>query len=578
MTLPGFDGSQGKLKATMDGSAFQDRKSLAMLGLIVCATAVLYFVSFDPSSVVLHHDDGLYITTAKAMATGQGYRIVSLPYEPAATKYPPLYPLLLSLVWRVNQDFPSNIGGFVSISAIASLVFIAVTWIYLVKFGYCSARQALLITALVALNWRTAIVATRVLSETTYAALSVIGLCMAERVYREDKGRITPALLGLALGAASLSRSSGVALLIAVFVFFVLRRRFRLAMIPLLLGGLFVLAWIAWSYANRTTVTGVNVAYYTSYLGHLKEVVLEMQARSQSPLLITILTNIARNALSLLVVSIPLLCLGIDYGSVVYVGFALVFVVSGFVGDVRQGWRLLHVYVLVYLTLHLFWQPFVSYDRYLIPILPFLLLWTVREVGRMGATVRSVLTSQGGVAQKASAVGVGVAILVLISVVAYTNGSSLYSSLSSASFRKKFELSREDAESIDWIKHNTDRDDILVCARDPLYYLYTGRKALHSAPMTPGIYWRQDERLVFNILDEARARYLVVTRSDFEEGLNPEQQVESLTRLIEEHDDELETVFVARDGQSTIYRVKGDRLATENRARDPRPNRSVTRQ
>ena len=43
------------------------------------------------------HDDSLYYVSAKSLADGGGYRIESLPGEPAQTKYPPLYPLLLSL-------------------------------------------------------------------------------------------------------------------------------------------------------------------------------------------------------------------------------------------------------------------------------------------------------------------------------------------------------------------------------------------------------------------------------------------------------------------------------------------------
>ena len=41
------------------------------------------------------HDDGLQYLTAKSLAQGNGYRIQSLPENPAETKYPPLFPLVL---------------------------------------------------------------------------------------------------------------------------------------------------------------------------------------------------------------------------------------------------------------------------------------------------------------------------------------------------------------------------------------------------------------------------------------------------------------------------------------------------
>ncbi len=54
-------------------------------------------------------DDGVYVITAKALATGHGYRFIHLPGAPAATHYPPLWPMLLSIVWRIVPAFPENV-------------------------------------------------------------------------------------------------------------------------------------------------------------------------------------------------------------------------------------------------------------------------------------------------------------------------------------------------------------------------------------------------------------------------------------------------------------------------------------
>src|SRR5262249_27500745 len=43
-----------------------------------------------------YHDDAIYVTTAKALAEGEGYRQTFLPGAPPQTKYPPLYPALLA--------------------------------------------------------------------------------------------------------------------------------------------------------------------------------------------------------------------------------------------------------------------------------------------------------------------------------------------------------------------------------------------------------------------------------------------------------------------------------------------------
>src|SRR5687767_12816728 len=55
------------------------------------------------------HDDALYVLTAKALAEGDGYRLTNLPGEPPQTKYPPLYPLFLAVLWEIGPDFPDNL-------------------------------------------------------------------------------------------------------------------------------------------------------------------------------------------------------------------------------------------------------------------------------------------------------------------------------------------------------------------------------------------------------------------------------------------------------------------------------------
>ena len=40
------------------------------------------------------HDDGLQYLTARSVASGNGYRIQSLPENPAETKFPPLIPYI----------------------------------------------------------------------------------------------------------------------------------------------------------------------------------------------------------------------------------------------------------------------------------------------------------------------------------------------------------------------------------------------------------------------------------------------------------------------------------------------------
>ena len=41
-----------------------------------------------PGVCGVYHDDGVYISTAKALTQANGYRLINLPDSPPETKYP----------------------------------------------------------------------------------------------------------------------------------------------------------------------------------------------------------------------------------------------------------------------------------------------------------------------------------------------------------------------------------------------------------------------------------------------------------------------------------------------------------
>src|ERR1700677_191192 len=93
------------------------KESSPSLGRLAPA-AILILLSLPSLLFVWHNrdvphfgilqDDGVYMIDAQALAQGSGYRILSLPAQPFDTRYPPLYPLYLSLAWRAIPAFPAN--------------------------------------------------------------------------------------------------------------------------------------------------------------------------------------------------------------------------------------------------------------------------------------------------------------------------------------------------------------------------------------------------------------------------------------------------------------------------------------
>src|SRR6185312_8480561 len=83
--------------------------------LVVLAVAIAVIDQY-PVGVV--HDDGMYMILAKSLASGHGYRYINVPGEPHATHFPPGYPLLLSLLWRIGPAFPANVVFFKLVNAV----------------------------------------------------------------------------------------------------------------------------------------------------------------------------------------------------------------------------------------------------------------------------------------------------------------------------------------------------------------------------------------------------------------------------------------------------------------------------
>lgn len=542
-----------------------------ILAVVLAGAFLLYLAAITPDSFGYYHDDGIYVTTAKSLATGQGYRIISLPYEPAQTKYPPLYPFLLSLIWRVYPDFPENLTPMMAMSAVATVGCLLLTWFYLTRRGYASNWQALVVVGLTAFNWRTIVLSAGIYSEMLYTTLIIAGLYLAEKHEQEESDCRRGAALGVVMGLAFLTRTAGITLIMAVAIYFLIHRKVKKALLPVAMASSFVAAWLTWSPFSRTASDALNAAYYTDYFRHLNNVIGDLQRQQgDSSRLIIILRIIGWNAFTLILVMIPLVCLGMNYEeangygdvfNLLWLGIiSTVFflIVSGFRRGLLKGIRLLHIYVVLYLALHLL-LPFGAYDRYLLPLLPFLLMFLITEIQWLASLVRRELIARGECARRISA---GFLALVLIAITGLTLRNYLEGVYRAVSSSKRAYASRatEDREAIQWITEHTDPSDVLVCYRDPMYYLYTTRKATRCTTFKAEFTvrngesgFREEASVVFPIIAESNARYLVLTSTDLEQEPDPELRQGISRTILERYPQVFVPVFKSSDGRCTIY-------------------------
>ena len=74
----------------------------------------------------LSEDDAIYLSSAKALAQGQGYILPSVPGTPPATMYPVLYPWTLSWIWHWNPNFPANLSYVIALNMAFGCAFVIV--------------------------------------------------------------------------------------------------------------------------------------------------------------------------------------------------------------------------------------------------------------------------------------------------------------------------------------------------------------------------------------------------------------------------------------------------------------------
>ena len=154
-----------------------------------------------------YYDDTIYVTAAKSLATGEGYRIISLPQPVAQTLIPPVYPLVLSIIWRVYPGFPENLVWMMLLTVALMMGFGLMTWWYLVMNRYATRWQALVVVTLTIINWRMMSLGTSIISEVLFALLSVAALHLAEKYEKEKSILRTGAVMGLIAGLVFLTRT-----------------------------------------------------------------------------------------------------------------------------------------------------------------------------------------------------------------------------------------------------------------------------------------------------------------------------------------------------------------------------------
>ena len=441
--------------------------SLILCLLILSPSAYVAWQARDMPQFGRIHDDSIYFVSAKSIAEGHGYRILSLPGEPYQTKYPPLFPLLLTLVWKIQPEFPGNLQIAALVCWLMLPAFLATCWLFYKSLGLPE-WQSLALICLLGLNFWVGVFSISVMPELMFVTLLIGSVILADKA-TEHSNSWEAFAAAVVASAAYLTRSAALPLLISVPLVLWLRKRTQCAVVFFLSMSVTVVGWNLWVYNHRIAVTDENDLFYLSYFGYF----VKTEPLGDLPMMIV------QNARTLSFSVAELLDMhGIasTLGALIQVSITVASLIGLF--WMARRFKLSHYYAFAacYLPVLLLWSP---RTRFVLPVIPILL-------GGLFLVIQESIKLVGILMKRDSALSVGASLA--ISVVLLISVGWLFVSYCSTPWMILPDGAQWRAQKVlrlpsyDYIKQHIPASSAFIAHEDPLFYLYTGHHArsLHS--------------------------------------------------------------------------------------------------
>jgi len=266
----GFGEGAGSNESRNEGDLLKrvNLPTAPLVAVVVCILGLT--VAWSRALPGVFYDDGLYLLIARSLAAGQGLHYAGVPGTPAAAKYPPLFPFLLSLVWRLRPG-PAAFPAFQLLNVVLAALGAGAFAAYLQRgLGYPRAFAAGVALAAwwTVDTWRYAVIP---LSEPLFTLAFVFVLLAASRLERSRRPAIDTAFVLLAFAAAYYARSIGIVAGMAPVAALLLARRWRLAAALAAGVAAVMLPWWLWSAGAARTVPASLADVLGPYSAWLEE-------------------------------------------------------------------------------------------------------------------------------------------------------------------------------------------------------------------------------------------------------------------------------------------------------------------
>jgi hypothetical protein len=317
-------------------------------------------------------DGAGYAVLAASLASGQGYREIDHPDRPVHAHFPPGYPLVLAAVWRV---FGRSAAAAHLLSGGCTLTATVLAWAWFRQLY--SQRIALVLGVALAVNWTWARNGGEIQSEPLFLLLGQAAILFAG----SNAVPLTPSLsqrnrgpenwfLGALLAGSIITRQVGLCLALAVVTELALRGKRRAAIMVAAVTALMVLPWALWlGTVRRSTQLGLfpRSGLATTIAENSLFYVRRIPDMVTGP--IVEVATVFRPALG-----VPATGWAIAATAVVVWGWCRI------IGSRRL--RLAGLVPICTLTLLLAW-PFTEAGRFLVPLVPLILIGAVEGLGRL---------------------------------------------------------------------------------------------------------------------------------------------------------------------------------------------------
>ena len=547
----------------------------SILGLVGLTAAFLFIViaRWSPDQFGAYHDDTLYWSSAQALAEGRGSLLPSIPGEPAQTKYPPLYPSLVSLIWRAWPVFPDNLAAGLWVSALAGCAFLVGCFFLFRQLGLAE-PVSLALTAACGLHPTTLILSASLLSDMLFMALAVWAFVGAWAGLGPN-GDTAPnsrrwwfAVAAVVLATAT--RSVGIAAAVGIGAFALYRGRISRGVIAAGCGIAFVGASVLLSALRSDggpdpseAAAGFHqtMLYYTSYFGFWKLCVPDFETFRAMAVF-----NFGELIRYPAAMTFFLKVVGFSGGLMLRAASVAVSI-----GMAKGLWTLvrsrgLHPAVLglvATLPIVIVWN-YSLVDRLLILFLPLFLAGAWTEMRYVVGSAVDILRSDKPILDRAIA-GVLVALIAWLAGYGVLGYARQIPGPDQDRRRSVEHFAAEKREAYDWIRENTQPGDRFVAYEDALLWLATGRQAIRPMIFSTEAFYRQEEEILNrdleHFMDTAEAigaRYWLVAKNDFRLETAPDvilKHVESLTATSV-------PAFVTQGGEFRVFEI--GRLAPQS--------------